>query len=153
MKILDVGCGDKTEVWSTESDGIDMFDYGQEYVFDIEQEEPWPVESNKYDKIICSHILEHIKCGWAFIRILNEIWRVGKPGAIFEGAAPHFPSSPNFYRDPTHIRPINEYTFDAFLEGSQIHFGPGYDVQCCFRKSKIWVNGNRDICWELEIVK
>lgn len=150
--ILDLGCGDKKENWVPNSDGVDMFDYGQKYQFNLE-ETPWPIEDNKYNQVVALHILEHIKDGFAFIQILNEIWRVSKPGALFRGACPHFPSSPNWYRDPTHCRPINEYSFDMFLENSAIHAGDGYGIKCKFRKVKLWVNNNRDICWELEVVK
>jgi len=153
MKTLDIGCGDVESNWIPNSDGIDMFDYGQHYQFNIEKDFPWPIEDNTYDKVVALHILEHISDGWVFIKIMNEIYRVSKNGAIFTGAAPHFPSSPNFYRDPTHCRMINEYTFDMFLKDSPIHFGTGYDIKCCFLNNGISVNSNRDICWNLAVYK
>jgi hypothetical protein len=162
MTRLDVGCGDRKEFW--EGDGIDLFPYSQKYVFDIEtlpEEErntkppAWSlIPSNYYDKIKAQHIMEHIKRPESFINILNQIWRVGKPGALFVGESPHWTSS-NYFRDPFHVRPISENTYDAFLEGSLIHFGPGYNVQCKFRivGNGIYINNNRDVCWELSVVK
>ena len=91
--ILDIGCGDLPGNRILNSDGIDMFDYGQRYQFNIEETFPWPIQDDLYDEVVALHILEHIKDGYAFIRILNEIWRVSKNGAIFRGACPHFPSS------------------------------------------------------------
>lgn len=152
MNTLDLGCGDRPEHWKPNSDGVDIFDYGQKYIFNLCNKN-WPIESNIYNRIVAQHILEHIEGGWDFINILNEIWRVGKPGAIFAGACPHFPSSPNYYRDPTHVRPINEYTFEAFYVNSAIHFGTGYNVKCKFKPHRVWVDSNRDIRWELEIIK
>lgn len=152
MKVLDIGCGDRKEFW--DGDGIDMFDYGQKYIFDVSDYRAWTqISDNSYDKVKAQHILEHIH-GLSFIPLLNNIWRVGKPGALFVGEAPHW-TSPNFFRDPFHVKQISEHTFDAFLEGSQIHFGPGYNVQCKFRPigHGIYVNTNRDVVWTLEIVK
>lgn len=152
--ILDIGCGNRREHWIPNSDGLDLYDFGQRYIWNLENLADWPIESNSYNRVVANHIMEHISSPAAFIHILNEIWRVTTPRGIFEGAAPHFPSSPNYYRDPFHVRPINEFTFDAFLEGSTIHFND-YGVKCVYRKTGrgIWVNDNRDICWTLEIVK
>ena len=153
IKVLDVGCGDIKENWK--GDGIDIFPYGQKYTFDIEELSGWTeIESNMYDKIICSHILEHIKKPESFINILNQVWRVGKPNALFIGEAPRYDSM-NFFRDPFHCRPISENTFDAFFVDSKIHFGSGYNVKCKFRPINrgVYVNGNRDVVWELQIVK
>jgi SAM-dependent methyltransferase len=131
---------------------MDICDYpGIDIVRNIE-DTPWPIEDNQFKLIRAQHILEHIKDGIAFINILNEIWRVGKPGAIFIGEVPRY-DSPNFFRDPTHVRPLSEHSFDMFLEDTKIHAGSGYQICCKFRKHKIYVNQNRDVVWELEVVK
>lgn len=164
MKCLDIGCGDRPEF--VEGDGIDKYNYSQKYVFDIEEIRSkedldsnwgigwWTIPSDTYDKVKAQHILEHIKSAEAFINILNHIWRVAKPNALFVGEFPRY-TSKNFFRDPTHCRPLSENSFDAFLVGSQIHFGSGYNVQCKFRAVNrgIWVNENEDVCFTLQVVK
>jgi len=153
MRVLDIGCGDLKENWIPDSDGIDLFDYGQMYQFNIEETFPWPVEDNLYDEVVAQHILEHIKNGYSFIEIMNEVWRVSKPGALFRGAAPHFPSSPNFYRDPTHCRMLNENSFDIFFKDSPIHAGSGYNIKCAYKCISIGINHNRDLIWNFRVIK
>lgn len=51
--------------------------------------------------------------GPAFIRVMNEIWRVLKTGGQFAFVVPHA-SSPGFQQDPTHINMINETTMHYF---------------------------------------
>lgn len=150
--ILDIGCGDLPENLIPNSHGIDQFDYGQKYVFNIEEEKHWPIESNMYDEIVALHILEHVKDGYAFINIMNEIWRVAKNGAIFRGACPHY-TSKNFFRDPSHCRMMSEDSFDMFLKDSPIHAGSGYDIKCTFIPNSIFVNANKDLCWSFTVVK
>lgn len=166
MKTLDIGCGDRKEYWEPNSDGIDKYNYGQKYILDIEdlisKEETratyrttwWDIPSDTYDRVKTQHILEHIKSGEAFINILNHAWRVAKPNGLFVGEFPRY-DSPNFFRDPTHCRPLSENSFDAFLVDSKIHFGSGYNVQCKFRKvlQGVWVNENRDVCFQLQVIK
>ncbi len=149
MKILDLGCGKRQEHWH--GDGLDYQDFGQKYVFNLEDVKPFPIADNEYDRVVAYHILEHIKSPEAFINILNEIWRVTKPGGRFIGAVPHFMSK-NFRRDPFHIREFDEFSFDGYLENSPIYFND-YGLLCVFRKIYINVNQNHDVCWELEIVK
>lgn len=51
--------------------------------------------------------------GPAFMRFMNEVWRVMKPGGQFAFVVPHA-SSPGFQQDPTHINMINETTLMYF---------------------------------------
>lgn len=153
-RVLDLGCGNRKEHWIPNSDGVDIGDFGQKFRFNLESMTEWPIESSSYDMVYANHILEHIREPMAFIHILNEVYRVLTPSGRFAGAAPHYTMSPNFTRDPTHCRNISQFTFDAFLEGSTIHFND-YGVKCVFRKvdSGIWVNENKDVCWLLGVVK
>lgn len=60
--------------------------------------------------------------GPAFLRVMNEIWRVLKPGAQFAFVVPHA-SSHGYQQDPTHCNMINETTmhyFDPDPEGRSI---------------------------------
>lgn len=150
--ILDLGCGNRKEHWLPNSHGLDKFDFGQKYIIDLESLNQWQIQSNTYDGCAAYHILEHIRSPEAFIHILNEVWRVTKAGGVFEGAAPHYIYSPNYTRDPFHVRNISQHTFDAFLENSTIHFND-YGVKCKFRVIKLGINANSDVFWELEVVK
>lgn len=151
---LDLGCGDRREFWTKNYIGLDMFPYGQDIVHNL-CDTPWPIEDNQFLEIKANHILEHIKDGEDFINILNEVARVAKPGAIFRGEFPRFPTSPNWYRDPTHCRMTNEFSFDLFLENTPIHVGDGYGIKAKFRPlgQGISRNSNDDIFWTLEVVK
>lgn len=151
MTILDIGCGNRPEHWIPDSDGLDICDFGQKYILNLEHIAPWPIKDDTYDNVVANHILEHIVSADAFIHILNEIWRVTKSGGLFRGAAPRW-DSPNFTRDPTHCRMISEHTFDGFLQNSHIHFND-YGILCAFSKETIVVNHNRDVIWGLRVVK
>jgi SAM-dependent methyltransferase len=149
---LDLGCGDRKEHWMPDSVGIDMFNYGQAIVHDL-CVTPWPIADNQFQFVLAQHILEHIHDGMAFINIMNEAWRVSQKGATFKIAVPHFPSSPNWFRDPTHCRPINEYSFELFYHDTPIHVGEGYGIICKYKPKVVRVDGNRDLHVELEVIK
>lgn len=51
--------------------------------------------------------------GPAFMRFMDEVWRVMKPGGQFAFVVPHA-ASPGFQQDPTHINMINETTLMYF---------------------------------------
>lgn len=51
--------------------------------------------------------------GPAFIRVMNEIWRILKPGGQFAFVVPHA-SSHGYQQDPTHINMLNETTLHYF---------------------------------------
>lgn len=149
---LDLGCGDRKEHWLPDSVGMDMFNYGQDLIHDMTNA-PWPIEDNQFRFVLAQHILEHIKEGFDFINIMNEVWRVSQNGAVFKIATPHFPSSPNYYRDPTHCRPLNEYSFELFYADTPIHVGDGYGIICKYKPRSVFVDGNRDLQVELVVVK
>lgn len=150
--ILDLGCGSRKEHWIPNSDGLDLKDFGQEYVWNLESLDSWPIEDNTYNKVVANHIMEHIESADAFIHIMNEIWRVLKPGGIFEGASPHGLLSPNQSIDPYHCRVITEHSFKGFLEDNPYHFND-YGIVCIFRQHRVTVNSNKDVLWTLEAIK
>lgn len=151
MMLLSLGCGDRKETWK--GDGLDYKDFGQKYIFNLEDIKPFPIEDNCYDICEMMHVFEHISNPTACINILNEVWRVLKPGGVFKGEVPHY-LSPNYTRDFYHVRPFSQHSFDAYLEGSKIYFND-YGVKCTFRPigQGVYLNGNQDVCWTLEVVK
>ena len=51
--------------------------------------------------------------GPLFIRLMNEVWRILKPGAQFMMALP-YGGSPGYWQDPTHCNGCNEVTWAYF---------------------------------------
>lgn len=62
-----------------------------------------PFPDNSVDMVYAHHIFEHIGAG--FYLLMQEIYRVCKPGAIIDIQVPH-PRHDYFLGDLTHIRPI-----------------------------------------------
>jgi hypothetical protein len=48
---------------------------------------------------------------------MEEIHRVGRPGAIVRIVTPHF-SAANSYTDPTHRQHLGLFSFDYFVDGA-----------------------------------
>lgn len=108
---LDIGCGASKNPGFV---GIDMLKLpGVDIVHDLE-ETPWPLPDECVLVATASHVLEHINPHkGVFIQVMDEIWRVLKPGAQFAFVVPHA-SSPGYQQDPTHCNMINETTMHYF---------------------------------------
>jgi len=112
-EIVDLGCGSKKTpgAW-----GVDCFPYaGVDQVHDLESH-PWPLAADRFDRVICRHILEHVADPVAF---LAEVHRIGRDGAIVEFYTPHF-SSVNSWLDPTHRRHLSVEWCQPFLAGGYL---------------------------------
>jgi SAM-dependent methyltransferase len=109
-RVLELGCGFSKTPGAF---GIDIIEGSQaDLVHDLDVF-PYPLEDSSWDRIICKDVLEHVA---NFVRTMEEIWRVGRPGAIVEVRAP-FMSSVNYFSDPTHRRAFTSRSFDYFIEG------------------------------------
>ena len=102
---LDVGCGSNKQphcvgMDKRKLDGVDI-------VHDCEVL-PWPMADETFTRIIMSHLMEHLK-PWLVNTIMDEMWRVLKPGGQLMLAMP-YAGSFGFYQDPTHIKTWNEAT-------------------------------------------
>lgn len=62
-----------------------------------------PFDDNAVEYVIAHHILEHI--GEGYFKLLQELYRVCKSGAIIDVRVPH-PCHEVYLNDPTHKRPI-----------------------------------------------
>ena len=121
--ILDVGCG--TRKVEPGAVGIDVSPRSAaDIVWNLDQF-PWPVESDKFDRVHMSHIIEHVG---DVMRTMAEIHRVARDGADVLVITPHF-SSHNSYTDPTHrwhlaARSFRYFTGEDFatFTGSNIRF-------------------------------
>lgn len=74
--------------------------------------EPWPIPDNSVDKLLCSHVLEHITPS-VLPAVMNEAWRVMRYDGQMLIAVPHGDSY-GFRQDPTHIGMFNESTMTYF---------------------------------------
>ena len=140
---LDLGCGGSkgnAKIHGLEGYvGIDIIDYGQEMVWDIENGLPLP--DNSCSNIFCSHLVEHLE---DFIGIMNECWRVLKEDGELYIISPHRDNE-NAYL-PHHIRRLDKKTFEAF----DFTWSPGkewereYDV-LPWEVKELIVNERKDI--------
>jgi len=84
--------------------------------------EPIPFEDNYFDYVTAYDFIEHIprivycpKRRFAFVELMNEIYRVLKPAGIFYSSTPAYPA-PQVFRDPTHVNIITEETFPMYFD-------------------------------------
>ena len=108
---LNLGCGSKILEGYTNVDKYDY--YNCDIVHDLEKF-PYPFENNSIDKILLSHVLEHIgQDPNIFNKIIVEFYRICKPEALIEIIVPH-PRHDDFISDPTHVRPITVLGLSQF---------------------------------------
>jgi SAM-dependent methyltransferase len=90
--------------------------------------DPLPFENGFFDSVSAYDVLEHIprvvcvsapeapsgmKTRNCFIQLMNEVWRVLKPGGRFYAVTPAYPSEKAFI-DPTHVNFITYRTHHYF---------------------------------------
>lgn len=81
-----------------------------------------PFENEMFDYVTAYDVLEHIPrvalvnnvTGFPFISLMNEIFRVLKPGGIFFCMQPCFPAKEAF-QDPTHVNIMTEDTMYLYF--------------------------------------
>ncbi|MEP7198244.1 MAG: methyltransferase domain-containing protein [Chloroflexota bacterium] len=106
--ILDIGCGNAKTPGAL---GIDANPQTQaDIIHDLDQF-PWPLPSDEFDQIVCSHIVEHVA---DMMRFMAEVHRVARPQARVAIITPHFSNRFSF-TDPTHRRHLSLRSFDYFL--------------------------------------
>ena len=100
---LNLGCGSNLK---KDYINLDKFDYYKpDIVHDLETI-PYPFENDSVEKILMSHVLEHIgQDPNIFNNIIKELYRICKNKAIIDIRVPH-PRHDDFISDPTHVRPI-----------------------------------------------
>lgn len=106
---LNLGCGKK------KIDGWINCDLSPEIMPDrvVDLEKKLPFEDNYADKVLLDNVFEHITNQ---VKLINEIWRVCKHGAIVEIIAPHC-TSVGAWEDLTHKHPLTLRSFDYVSVG------------------------------------
>lgn len=117
MKILDFGCGNK-KIQRTGAVviGVDNNPKGAGDVIHDLNIFPYPFKSNSFDEVVCFDILEHLN---DIPRVMEEIYRISKSGAVVKIRTPHF-SSPYAAMDPTHYHHFSVFSFDIFCRNRKI---------------------------------
>ncbi len=124
MRALDVGCGTRKIKGAI---GIDLRKVkGVDVIADATM---LPFKNDCFDKIILSHIVEHIPDIICFMR---EIWRVSKNKATIHIWTPHF-TSMNSFTDLTHVRHLTSQSFDYFDKTTSLAKDLWFDRELKFK--------------------
>ena len=127
MRILDVGCGRNKYPGAV---GIDRLPgTAADIVHDLDQF-PWPLADSSFDQVRLIHVIEHVN---DVIRTLEEIHRIGRPGARVIIVTPHYTDFSSFC-DPTHRWHLNSYSLRYFGPN---HGGFGYYTSARFREISV----------------
>jgi len=123
---LDIGCGSKPRnpFNCTTTYGVDIIaqkPVNFHYINCNVTLEPLPFEDDFFDSVSAFDFLEHVprtaidngQTTFPFIRLMNEIHRVLKPGGIFYAITPGYPREEAF-ADPTHVNFITKKTHSYF---------------------------------------
>lgn len=104
---------------------------------------PWPWEDESAGEVRMHHVLEHLgESRDVFLRIMQELYRVCKPGAKVVINVPHYRHE-DFWNDPTHVRVITPEMLQHFsrasnrkdIEGGHsdtplgLHYGVDFEVE------------------------
>ncbi len=130
MRILDIGCGNRKIPGAV---GLDKNPDSQADVIHDLDDFPYPFGDNSFDRIYGIDVLEHVT---DVIRTLEEIHRLGKPGALVLLRVPHF-SSTHAFGDPTHKHFFNSQSLDYFCGGFSEY---AYRPTVRFHKKRVKIN-------------
>lgn len=71
------------------------------------------------------------------MNLMDEVWRVLKPGGLFYAVTPAFPS-PEAFQDPTHVNIITDKTHEYFC--GEDAYGRNYGFKGTFEPVRVrWV--------------
>ncbi|MCX6809681.1 MAG: methyltransferase domain-containing protein [Candidatus Berkelbacteria bacterium] len=111
-KFLNFGSGERR---IKNAFNVDVNEYCKpDLVWDLNKT-PYPFEKNRFEKVYCYDILEHLD---DLLSVMGELHRICKPSAKIIIEAPHF-SFVNAYTDPTHKHFFSLGSFDYFTESNQ----------------------------------
>ena len=83
--------------------------YGAEVTHNLEKF-PYPFKNNEFDEILADNVIEHLK---DTIRVMEELHRISKPGAIIKIIVPHY-SGCMAFSHLTHKSFFGSGTFNNF---------------------------------------
>jgi SAM-dependent methyltransferase len=113
--VLDLGCGARK---TTGAFGIDMVALPDvDLVRDLDAV-PYPLPESCADAVHLNHVLEHVDSP---VRVLEEAWRLARPGARVYIRTPHY-SGVYAGIDPTHRRAFSSKSFAYFGENAYSYY-------------------------------
>lgn len=75
----------------------------------------WPFRDATFDTVVANHVLEHVP---DVVHVVEQAFRVLKPGGRFIVRGPHFSSPELVWADPTHRRGLSISMFRYFSADS-----------------------------------
>jgi SAM-dependent methyltransferase len=151
---LDIGCGDRPRnpynqdmVWGVDitSDGIPNIKLCNVALEKI------PFDNNFFDSVSAYDFLEHLprllpaasgQFRFPFIELMDEVWRVLKPGGLFYAVTPAYPRQEVFV-DPTHVNFITVKTHEYFTSPHYLARRYGFKGSFAVRRAG-WVRSMGD---------
>jgi SAM-dependent methyltransferase len=128
-KSLDLGCGPKPKnpFSADEVMGVDIREDLDNNIFKADiVKDGIPFPDNSFDYVTAYDFIEHIPRiaytpdqRYPFIEVMNEIFRVLKPGGKFFSHTPAYPKAEAF-QDPTHVNIITKDTFRLYFDHQRI---------------------------------
>lgn len=162
---LDIGCGgNPRNPFNVESVyGVDIVSSSNANIKQADLTiEKIPFDDNLFNYVTAYDFIEHIprliyyknKRLQPFIELMNEVWRVLKPGGIFKAHTPAFPKEEAFV-DPTHINFITKDTHKYFCGNEYLELSKSYGFNGLFQAKNIYWDPNwtYHLVWELVAIK
>jgi SAM-dependent methyltransferase len=116
---VDLGCGSRKAPGAIGLDSAPIS--GVDVVADMRA--GLPFRDSSLDGVYAYHVLEHFD---DFIGMMEEIWRVLRPGGLARIKVPHATSSFVTWKDPTHRRGLSIATFayfdDTYFDGAAFSY-------------------------------
>ena len=91
--------------------------------------QPIPFDSGFFDSVSAYDFLEHVPrvlgsadgqgTRFPFVELMNEVWRVLKPGGVFYAVTPVYPH-PAVFQDPTHVNVLTTGTHEYFTRPTRL---------------------------------
>jgi len=127
-RILDVGCG---RLKYSGAIGVDRNPSTDADVLCDLDRPPYPFRDSSFDEVRALHVVEHVE---DVIKFLEEMHRILKPGGRLYLLTPHYTDVGSF-RDPTHRRHLNSYSFIYFTDPGRF----GFYTNVRFREHRIQI--------------
>lgn len=129
---LDLGCGPvpRNPYGRDELYGVDLSGGGDGFIRRANlATQPIPFPDNQFDSASAYDFLEHVPrvlgtpdglgTRFPFIELMNEVWRVLKPGGLLYAITPVYPSAAAFM-DPTHVNIMSKDSHTYFTRPQRL---------------------------------
>lgn len=129
---LDLGCGPvpRNPYGRDELYGVDLSGGDEGYIRRANlATQPIPFPDNQFDSASAYDFLEHVPrvlgtpdglgTRFPFIELMNEVWRVLKPGGLLYAITPVYPSAAAFM-DPTHVNIMSKDSHTYFTRPQRL---------------------------------